>query len=298
MQKRQMVREVTATGLCNVRRACRYLGLSTSSYYYREKELCAYQVKLRKRIIHLSWEFPRYGYRRIRALLHRESWTVSRKLVQLVRREEGLQVKKKSSRRRRKGKSSAMPTTATHPNHVWSWDFVHDRTDNGGALKMMTLIDEYTRRCLTIRVARGLKSQDVVDILEEAISRHGAPEYIRSDNGSEFIAKIIRESLAAHPIKIIYIDPGSPWQNGFVESFHQRLRDECLNQELFLSVLEAKVVIENWRKLYNAIHPHSNLGYQSPEMFYTAHRQETKAETPTSLAGAHSRPSLNLLPHE
>lgn len=137
-----------------------------------------------------------------------------------------------------------------------------------------------------------------MDVLEEAISRHGAPEYIRSDNGSEFIAKIIRESLATHPIKIIYIDPGSPWQNGFVESFHQRLRDECLNQELFLSVLEAQVVIENWRKLYNAIHPHSNLGYQSPEMFYTAHRQETKAETPTSLAGAHSRPSLNLLPHE
>ena len=133
---------------------------------------------------------------------------------------------------------------------------------------MMTLIDEYTRRCLSIRVARGLKSQDVLDVLHQAIGRHGAPQYIRSDNGSEFIAKIVKESLAKHPIQIIYIDPGSPWQNGFVESFHQRLRDECLNQEIFLSVLEARVIIENWRKLYNAVHPHSNLGYDSPNMFF------------------------------
>lgn len=268
MQKRRMVRELAGAGLCNVRRACRFLELSESSYYYREKEVAPYQVKLRKRIIHLSWEFPRYGYRRIRALLNRESWRVSRKLVQRVRREEGLKVKMKPPKRRRQGKSTGLPTTAIHPNHVWSWDFVHDRTDNGGALRMMTLIDEYTRRCLSIRVARGLKSQDVLDVLHQAIGRHGAPQYIRSDNGSEFIAKIVKESLAKHPIQIIYIDPGSPWQNGFVESFHQRLRDECLNQEIFLSVLEARVIIENWRKLYNAVHPHSNLGYDSPNMFF------------------------------
>ena len=262
--------------------------LNESSYYYREKEVAPYQIKLRKRIIHLSWEFPRYGYRRIRALLDRESWRVSRKLVQRVRREEGLKVRMKPPKRRRQGKSTGLPTTATHPNHVWSWDFVHDRTDNGGALRMMTLIDEYTRRCLTIGVARSLKSQDVLDVVHEAISRHGAPQYIRSDNGSEFIAKIVKESLAKHPIKIIYIDPGSPWQNGFVESFHQRLRDECLNQEIFLSVLEARVIIEDWRKLYNAIHPHSNLDYDSPDMFFESLQKTIKATS----VGKELTPSL------
>ena len=288
MQKRRAVREVTETGLCNTRRACRYLKLSESSYYYRKKELAPYQVKLRKRIIHLSWEFPRYGYRRICALLDRESWTVSRKLVQRVRREEGLKVSRKPPKRRRQGQSTGVPTTATRPNHVWSWDFVHDRTDDGGNLRLMTLIDEYTRRCLTIRVARGLKSEDVLDVLYEAIGKHGAPEYIRSDNGSEFIAKIVRKSLARHPIKIIYIDPGSPWQNCYVESFHQRLRDECLNQETLLSVLEARVVIENWRKLYNAIHPHSNLGYNSPNMFFESLQKTVQ----TTSAGQELTPGL------
>lgn len=180
---------------------------------------------------------------------------------------------RKPPKRRRQGKSTGLPTTASKPNHVWSWDFVHDRTDDGGSLRLMILIDECTRRCLAIRVARGLQSNDVVEVLHQAIAEHGAPEYIRSDNGSEFIARTVKDSLASHPIKIIYIDPGSPWQNGFVESFHQRLRDECLSQEVFLSVLEAKVVIEGWRKLYNAVHPHSNLGYDSPDMIHEKYTQ-------------------------
>lgn len=273
-QKRRAVQELVDEGICNTSRACRYLGLSPSSYYYKEKEWSCYKKKLYKRIIHLSWEFPRYGYRRIRALLAREGWRVSKLLVRNVREREGLKVKRKPPKRRRQGKSTELPTTAMKVNHVWSWDFVHDRTDKGGQLRMMTLIDEYTRRCLKIRVARGLKSADVLDVLHEAIIDYGAPAYIRSDNGSEFIAKLIREEIAKHPIKIIYIDPGSPWQNGYVESFHNRLRDECLNQEVFLSVLEAKVVIENWRKLYNAIHPHSGLGYDSPDMFYKKLKQK------------------------
>jgi len=267
-QKRQAVRDVSESGLCSGRRACRYLNLSESSYHYKQKPCCSYQRKLRKRVIHLSWEFHRYGYRRIRALLVREGWKVSKKLVQKVRREEGLKVARKPRKRKRQGKSTSLPTKAAKPNHVWSWDFVHDRTDTGGSLRLMTLIDEYTRRCLAIRTARQLKSDDVLDVLNQAIEEHGAPDHIRSDNGSEFIAKKVKRSLEQHPIKIIYIDPGSPWQNGFVESFHQRLRDECLNQEWFLSVLEAKVVIENWRKQYNALHPHSNLGYDSPNMVY------------------------------
>lgn len=268
-QKRMAAKEVVSLQLCVPRRACRYLKLKPSSYYYKDKPLSDKLRRLLARIVSLSREFPRYGYRRIKALLQREGWQVSKKLIQRVRRDEGLKVSRRKPRRVRRGQSTGLPTQASYPNHVWSWDFVHDRTDKGGPLRMMTLIDEHTRRCLKIHVARSLKSQDVLKVLYEAIAEYGAPAYIRSDNGSEFIAKIIRESLAQHPIRVIYIDPGSPWQNGFVESFHNRLRDECLNQELFLSVTEARVVINQWREnIYNAIHPHSGLGWLSPDAFF------------------------------
>jgi len=268
-QKRLAAKEVVASGLCLVRRACEYLNLHPSSYYYKSKPIATKLRSLLSRIVSLSIEFPRYGYRRIRALLEREGWQVSQKLVQRVRREEGLKVSLRKAKRVRRGQSTSLPTQASYPNHVWSWDFVHDRTDRGGPLRMMTLIDEYTRRCLKIEVARSLKSADVLKVLQEAIGDYGAPSYIRSDNGSEFIAKTIRKSLADYPIQIIYIDPGSPWQNGFVESFHNRLRDECLNQELFLSVTEAQVVINQWKDtIYNEIHPHSALGWMSPNAFF------------------------------
>ena len=158
-------------------------------------------------------------------------------------------------------------------NEVWSWDFVHDRTDNGASLKMLTLIDEYSRQCLKIHVDRALKSKDVLDALAEAMAERGVPSHIRSDNGPEFIARDVQVWLREMGIATIYIEPGSPWQNGHVESFHNRLRDECLNQELFLSVAEARVVIEEWRRLYNRIHPHSRLGFQSPDQFATSMAQ-------------------------
>lgn len=152
---------------------------------------------------------------------------------------------------------------------MWSWDFVHDRTENGAPLKMLTLIDEYSRQRLRIEVARKLRSGDVLDALAEVMAQQGSPEYIRSDNGSEFIAREVQEWFGELGIGTIYIDPGSPSQNGHVESFHNRLRDECLNQELFPGVTEARVVIEEWRRLYNRIHPHSKLGFQSPDQFAT-----------------------------
>ena len=222
-----------------------------------------------ERIVTLSWEHPRYGYRRIRALLVKEGWAASRKFVQAVRRSSGLQVKPPKKRRHRQGISTGLPTQASRRNHVWSRDFVHDRTDNGGMLKMMTFIDEYTRKCLDIRVARQLTSTDVLSVLSEAIDEEGAPSYIRSDNGSEFIAHQVQQWLSDKNIKAIYIDPGSPWQNGFIESFHNRLRDECLNREVLLSVAEAQVVIEQWRHTYNNEHPHSRLGFKSPQEFVT-----------------------------
>ncbi len=266
-QKKRVVKDAAERGLCSLRRACVYLSLSWSTFSYRPKQASKKAQRLAERIVALSWEHPRYGYRRIRALLVKEGWTTSRKFVQAVRRLEGLQVKPPKKRRHRQGISTGPPTKATGRNHVWSWDFVHDRTDNGGPLKMMTLIDEYTRKCLDIRVARQLTSTDVLSVLSEAIEEEGTPSYIRSDNGSEFIAHQVQQWLSDKNIKAIYIDPASPWQNGFIESFHNRLRDECLNREVLLSVAEAQVVIEQWRHTYNNEHPHSRLGFKSPQEF-------------------------------
>lgn len=197
----------------------------------------------------------------------RGGWKAGRKFVQRIRRLEGLGVSVRGPRRRRRGHSTGSPTRARVINEVWSWDFVHDRTDNGGSLKMLTLIDEYSRQCLKIEVGRKLKSKDVLDALAEAMARRGVPHYIRSDNGPEFIARDVQDWLDEMGIGTIYIEPGCPWQNPFVESFHNRLRDECLNQEIFLSVTEARVVIEEWRRFYNRVHPHSGLGFQSSDDF-------------------------------
>ena len=241
-------------------------------------------------IIKQSRKMPRYGSRRIRAKLNQAGWDVSRELVKRVRRAEGLLVRPKPKKRLRRGNSTGLPTKAEHPNHVWTWDFVHDRTDRSGKLRMMTLLDEFTRESLMIHVERKLNSLDVLNVLQEAIIKNGAPLYIRSDNGSEFIAKVVQSWLNDHAIKTIYIDPGSPWQNGFIESFHNRLRDECLNQEFFLSLTEAKVVIENWREFYNEEHPHSKLGFKSPNEFkknFELMRTKAKASVRTT-------PSLQL----
>ena len=168
-QKKRVVKDAADRGLCSLRRACAYLSLSWSTYSYRPKQASKKAQRLTERIVTLSWEHPCYGYRRIRALLVKEGWATSRKFVQAVRRSEGLQIKPPKKRRHRQGVSTGLPTKATGRNHVWSWDFVHDRTDNGGPLKMMTLIDEYTRKCLSIRVARQLTSTDVLSVLSEAI---------------------------------------------------------------------------------------------------------------------------------
>lgn len=270
--------------MCSVRKACRYLRLHRSSCQYRTREVSDKTIKLVRRIVWLSRKYPRYGYRRIRALLDGEGWKASRKFVQRIRRLEGLGVKGKGLRRRRQGTSKATPTRATKPNEVWSWDFVHDRTEIGVALKMLTLIDEYTRQCLRIEVARKLRGSNVFDALSEVMAQRGVPNYIRSDNGSEFIAKEVQHWLKEMSIGAIYIDPGSPWQNGHVENFHNRMRDECMNQELFPSVTEARVVIEEWRRLYNRIHPHSNLGFQSPDEYDTKYERLALISPPATPA--------------
>ena len=158
-----------------------------------------------------------------------------------------------------------MPTQATHRNHVWTWDFIFDRTDKGSTLEMLTMLDEYTRQYLAIRVERQIRSGQVLATLWHAMMPYGIPEHIRSDNGTEFIAGKIQRWLHENQIKTLYIEPGSPWQNGYIESCHSRFRDECLNREWLLNLREARVVIEDWRQHYNKERPHSRLGYLSPE---------------------------------
>ena len=265
--RREAARTVVASGMCSGRAVCRYLGLARSTYVYHGSTPTARDEQLRQRLLALSAEHPRYGYRRIAALLRREGWQVGKRHIQRLRRAEGLRVPPTKRKIIRRGVSTGLPTTATHRNHVWTWDFIADATMRGGALKMLTILDEYTRECHVLWAERALKAADVLHWLQKAVEQHGAPEYLRSDNGSEFIAKIVQQWLKDNRIKTIYIEPGSPWQNGFVESFHGRFRDECLNREQLWTLTEARVVVGDFRQKYNQVRPHSRLGYESPAVF-------------------------------
>src|SRR5271167_2269036 len=265
--RRELALTVVAAGVCSGRAVCRFLRLSRSTYWYRGRAPTTAQHQLRQRLRELSDEHPRYGYRRIAALLRQEGWRVGKRQIQRLRRAEGLRVPPTKRKLIRRGVSTGLPTTATHRNHVWTWDFIADATVRGGALKMLTILDEYTRECHVLWAERALKAADVLHWLQKAVEQHGAPEYLRSDNGSEFIAKIVQQWLKDNRIKTIYIEPGSPWQNGFVESFHGRFRDECLNREQLWTLTETRVVVGDYRQQYNQVRPHSRLGYESPAVF-------------------------------
>ena len=251
-------------------KACRALGLARSSFYLTSQRSTRSHA-LHNEIKSLSQKHPRYGYRRITALLRREGHEVNSKRVQRARRMEGLQVSKKQRRMRRVGESTAQRQRALHRGHVWSWDFVEDQTERGTRFRVLTLLDEYTRECLAVHVAWSVRAVDVITVVEAAMARYGVPEHLRSDNGPEFIAYAIQDWLKDKGVKTIYITPGSPWENAYIESFHDKLRDECLNRELFGSLLEAQVIIEQWRMEYNGLRPHSALGYRTPDEFAAAH---------------------------
>ncbi len=214
----------------------------------------------------LASDYGRYGYRRVTALLRAEEWRVNHKRIERLWRREGLKVPQKQPKRRRLwlNDGSCVRLRAQHKNHVWSYDFVMDRTSDGQSFRMLTLIDEHTRECLAIDVARSLKSEDVLERLSDLFVRRGVPKYIRSDNGPEFTAHKVRDWLERVKVQTLFIEPGSPWENGYIESFNGKLRDELLDRELFNAMLEAKVLIERWRKHYNTVRPHSSLGYQPP----------------------------------
>jgi putative transposase len=247
------------------RRACRILGQARSTQ--RQVTVVGGAAeRLRVRIIELATQYGRYGYRRVAVLLRNEGWPVNHKRVERIWRQEGLKVPKKQPKRGRLwlNDGSCVRLRPQHRNHVWSYDFVAARTYDGRPLRMLTVIDEYSRECLAIVVGRQLDSDDVLFCLTELFIRQGVPDNIRSDNGSEFTAKAVRDWLRRVGVQTLYIEPGSPWENGYNESFNGKLRDEVLNREIFYTLKEAQVLIEQWRQQYNTIRPHSALNYRPP----------------------------------
>jgi putative transposase len=248
------------------RRACWVLGQHRSTQR-KPPSAPDDEAALTADIVALATRYGRYGYRRITALLRQAGWRVNRKRVERLWRREGLKVPRKQPKKGRLwlGDGSCLRLRPEHPNHVWSYDFVEDRTHDGRKYRMLNVIDEFTRECLAIRVGRKLNSVDVVDLLSDLFILRGVPGHVRSDNGPEFIAKAVRAWIAAVGATTAYIEPGgSPWENGYCESFNSELRDELLDGEVFYSLAEAKVVIESWRRHYNSNRPHSALGYRPP----------------------------------
>ena len=256
------MRQVTGV---SERRACRTLGQhrSTQRKIPRGRDD---EAALTADIVELARQYGRYGYRRINALLRHAGWRVNDKRVERIWRREGLKVPGKQPKRARLrlNDGSCVRLRPERPNHVWSYDFVQDRTHDGRAYRTLNILDEFTKEALMIRVDRKLNSVDVLDALTDLFILRGVPAYVRSDNGPEFVAKAVRDWISAVGAQTAFIEPGSPWENGYCESFNGRFRDELLNGEIFYSLEEARIVIEQWRRHYNAVRPHSALGYQPP----------------------------------
>ncbi len=256
---------------CSRRAVCRWLGINRSTLRYQPKPVPKKKQLLEAGIVRMSRKHPTLGYKKIAAKLRALGHKVNKKQVQRIRREEGLQIPPRPPRRRRQGLSTGLPQKATHRNHVWAWDFVSDYTQRGGSLRAFNLIDEFTRECHCIHADRTIKAADVLAVLQDAIEEQGAPRYIRSDNGPEFIAKVIQQWLRENNIKTLYIDPGCPWQNGYAESFNGRFRAECLDRELIYTLSESRVIFSDWRHYYNHHRPHRSLGLLTPGEFAKKH---------------------------
>jgi transposase InsO family protein len=247
------------------RHACRIVGQPRGTQRYTTI-VRADEDALTGAIISLASQYGRYGYRRITSLLAEAGWQVGCDRVQRIWRREGLKVPRKQKPRGRLwlNDGSCIRLRPLHRNHVWSYDFVEAQTHDGRKLRLLTLIDEFSRECLAIRVARRINSFGVIETMADVMLERGVPEHIRSDNGAEMTATVVRIWLANLGAQTLYIEPGSPWENGYCESFNGKLRDECLNGEIFYSLKEATAVIEQWRKHYNTCRPHSSLGYRPP----------------------------------
>lgn len=253
------------------RRVCRVLSQPRSTQRYR-REPPDDELRLVVRILELVGQRPRFGYRRIAALLRREGWQVNVKRIHRLWRREGLKV----PRTRRKKRASGISANACHvrraerKDHVWTWDFLFDRTRSGTTLKILSLVDEYTRECLALKVARNITSEDVIDTLAELFAMRGVPGHVRSDNGPEFTDRAIAGWFDRTGVTCLYIEPGAPWENGYAESFHGKLRDELLAPTDFADLREARELARGWQHDYNHVRPHSSLGYRPPAEFAAA----------------------------
>jgi transposase InsO family protein len=268
VRRREAVEHLRHRHGVSERRACRTVRQPRSTQRYRAKRKDDEAVIVTK-MHELVRRHPRYGYRRIHALLRRWGFRINRKRVWRLWKQEGLKVPQKQGKKRRLGTSGGGIERhgAERMDHVWAWDFIHDRDEKGRAIKTLSIVDEHTRECLALEVGRSFKAVDVLDVLRELFVVRGVPEHIRSDNGPEFIAQAIRRFLAAAEVGTLYIEPGAPWQNGYAESFHSRLRDELLDAEVFADVAEAKSLAARWKNDYNHRRPHSSLGYVTPAEF-------------------------------
>jgi putative transposase len=261
--RRQQVAFARTRGLSKTK-ACRLFLVARSMTMYQSR-LDLKDAPVIDRMAELAQENPRYGYRRVRVLLGREGQAMSPRRAYRLWHKAGLKVPKK--RRRRVPTRTTRPTPPTGANHVWCYDFVFDACANGQAIKCLTVVDEYTRECLAIDVAPSIRSERVIEVLSRLITVHGAPAFVRSDNGPEFVAQAVQDWFKEEGVSTAYSAPGKPWQNGLNESFNGKLRDECLDTEWFPNRREAVVVIEEFRKHYNQVRPHSSLGYRTPHEY-------------------------------
>lgn len=247
------------------RRACQAMGMNRSSYRYVGKP--EFTDERYGRVLSLSQRYPYWGYRKIYDLMKAEGISISRERVRLIRRREGLQVVRRRHKRKVLGTTTQWVHRACYPNHVWAYDFVFDQTQDGRQLKCLTVVDEFTRQGLAIQVGRSLTACDVMRILEELFQAHGRPQCLRSDNGPELVSAAVQTWLKDKYVDTHYIDPGSPWQNAYNESFNSIFRTTCLDRWLFSSLTEARVVINQWLEEYNTVRPHGSLGGMNPEEF-------------------------------
>ena len=266
-RRRACIEHARSTFAISERRACRVLGQHRSTQR-KLPQGRADEVQLVADMIELARQFGRYGYRRIAALLRDAGWEVNDKRVERLWRREGLKVPMKQSKKGRLwlNDGSCVRLRPEYRDHVWSYDFVHCRTEDGKVFRTLNILDEHSRECLAIKTKRKLNSGDVIDALSDLFIMRGVPAYIRSDNGPEFVAQAVRDWISAVGARTAYIEPGSPWENGYCESFNARFRDELLNGEVFYSLREAQILIEQWRRHYNTKRPHSALGYSPPAL--------------------------------